>query len=373
MGELTRRTFVQSIGAIAVGNQTTPPATASPASTDSQAAAWPVEAGTVIVNGLDTSTLSQEYLDKTRRAGVGCWHKSLAGLRMFADAHAFVDANSTRVRVATSVREIEQAQADRVIALVFGWQYATEVDDGAASTTNDWLSSPPRTELPAYYHLGLRIAGIAYNVTTTFGGGCLEGTVPLSRAGRALVEQIHKLRIVLDVGGHTGEQTSLDAMAMSSGVPVVCTHTNVAALNDNPRATSNRVLEAIAKSGGVVGLTAINDFINRNRTMAHVAETPWRGLDTLLDQYDYLRKRLGVEHLGLGPDFTFGHSPTRDERMFPPESVDRGPRRFVKGFEDISELPNLVDGFKARGWSRADIDAVLGGNWLRVYRQVWGS
>src|SRR5690606_5026108 len=105
-----------------------------------------------------------------------------------------------------------------------------------------------------------------------------------------LVEQIHKLRIVLDVGGHTGEQTSLDALAMSSGVPVVCTHTNVRALTDNPRCTSDKVFEAIARTGGVIGLTAFNDFHARSRKDAGVLRTPQVGLDKHLDQYDYLKR-----------------------------------------------------------------------------------
>jgi membrane dipeptidase len=330
-----------------------------------------VEAAALFVNGLDVSDLTDAYLDKLAQAGVGCWHKSMSGLRSFADAHSFVDARPARIRVATTVRGIREAHREGVLALVLGWQWADTVDDGAGSRQNDWWSTPPRTELPAYYHLGLRIAGIAYNVSNVFGGGCLENDTPLTRAGSRLVEEIHKLGIVLDVGGHTGERTSLDAIALSSGVPVICSHTNIASLNDNPRATSDRVLEAVAKSGGVIGLTAINDFINRSRAMARLAETPWAGVDRLLDQYDYLRKRLGAEHLGLGPDFTEGLSPQRDERMFPPESIDKGPRRFVKGFESIAELPNLVRGLKDRGWAELEIRQVLGENWLRVYEKVW--
>jgi membrane dipeptidase len=231
-----------------------------------------------------------------------------------------------------------------------------------------------------YYDLGLRIHGICYNVANIFGGGCVDPRVPLTRAGRWLVEQIHAKRILLDVGGHTGEQTSLDALAISSGVPVVCTHTNAAALVPNLRATSDRVLEAIARTGGVVGVTAISDFQTRHagNYRAHGKTSPQASLETHLDQYDYLKKLIGVDHIGLGPDFVWGWGETfnmqADQSItFPPEALSDGPAVTVKDFEDISKLPNLIRGLRSRGWSDAELARVLGGNWIRVYQRVWGA
>jgi membrane dipeptidase len=202
----------------------------------------------------------------------------------------------------------------------------------------------------------------------------------LTRAGTRLVEEIHKLRILLDVGGHTGEQTSLDALAISSGVPVVCTHTNVAAINPNARATTDRVFEAIAKTGGMVGITAISDFQVRNPSnyKAHGPVSPQATLDLQLNQYDYLKKLIGVDHVGMGPDFVWGWGETFDsdpERSitFPPEALSKGPAVTTKDFENISKLPNLVSGLRQRGWTQAELDQVLGANWLRVYQQAWGA
>jgi membrane dipeptidase len=194
-----------------------------------------------------------------------------------------------------------------------------------------------------------------------------------------LVEEVHKLRIVLDDGGHTGEQTSLDALAISTGVPVVCTHTNIAAHKPNPRATSDRVLEAIAKTGGVIGLTAVSDFLMRSAdSLSSGPRSPQATLDDLLDQYDYLKRLVGIEHVGLGTDHTWGWANSyvhtgRDDMQFPPDTMSDGPARLVKDFENISKLPNLERGLAGRGWSQAELDQMIGANWLRVYRRVWGS
>ncbi len=237
---------------------------------------------------------------------------------------------------------------------------------------------PPRTPLRAYYQLGLRILGIAYNVANWFGAGNLEPHIGLTRAGTRLVEEIHQLGILLDVGGHTGEQTSLDAIAMSAGLPAICSHTNVAAITDNPRCISDRLIEAIAKTGGVIGLTAISDFILRSRRDAHIRRTPQATLEQYLDQFEYIRRLVGVDHVGLGPDFVEGGFWRFVERernlvLYPPEMGGEWPFTYAKGFENITELPNVTRGLIQRAWSTGEIRKVLGENWLRVYEKGWGA
>ena len=238
-----------------------------------------IQSSTLVVNGLDPSVLNEKYLDMLKAGGVNCWYGStgytqpFAGIQFFADAYN--DEHKDQIVAARTVREIRQAHQQGMIAYLFGWQDANVLSDAS--------DEPPPTPLRAYYEMGLRFCGINYNVVNIFGGGCLEPQIGLTRAGRRLVEEIHKLRIILDVGGHTGEQTSLDALDISTGVPVICSHTNVRALNDNPRCTSDRVIEAIAKTGGVIGLTAFNDFHARTRHDAHVPRTPQVGLEKHLD------------------------------------------------------------------------------------------
>ncbi len=100
---------------------------------------------------------------------------------------------------------------------------------------------------------------------------------------------------------------------------------------------------------------------------------------THLDQYDHFKRVVGVEHIGLGPDFVFGwgHDFDQDHNLsitFPPDTLsDRGPIQLVEDYEDISKLPNVEDGLRKRGWSREELDLLIGGNWLRVYQQVWGA
>lgn len=335
--------------------------------------------GRIIVDGLDTSVVNEEFLAMARSSEVDCIHISMGDFDSYGQMYRFIDEHSNRVRLATTVAGIKTAKADGVISLVLGSQHANFLEKtlvkGATGRYQPFVDT-----LRAYYELGLRIQGICYNVANVFGGGMLDPRVPLTRAGHKLVEEVHKLNMILDVGGHTGEQTSLDAIAASSGVPVICSHTNAAALNPNPRAITDRLIEAIASTGGVVGLTAISDFHVRNAESAkeHGPTSAAASLDKHLDQYDHLKRLVGVEHIGLGPDFPWGWNEGFNHQgegslTFPTEALGDGNVVLVEGWEDISQLHNVVNGLRGRGWSEKELDALLGGNWLRVYQKVWGA
>ncbi len=323
----------------------------------------------VVVEGLFAGTIRASHLKGMQEGGVHC---GVAGgpsnMDSWASLLRFFDEHRSELVLAGSVAEIRAARAAGKIANVFCWQSA----DALGAGFNGPLGASA-TALRAFYETGLRIVGLCYNVTNPFGAGCLEPAVPLTRAGRRLVEEIHTLRIVLDVGGHTGEQTSLDALAMSKGVPVICTHTNVAAIAANARCISDRVIDAIAATGGVIGITAVNDFHVRAR--GNTGKVPRVGIDAHIEQYEYIRRRVGVDHVGMGTDFVDGMAIPYggvNKEIIPADMVDE-PWRYIDGFDNIAQLPNLIAGFRRRGWSQEEIDKVMGGNWLRVYREVWGA
>lgn len=323
----------------------------------------------IVVDGLSAGSMRQSHLEGMQRGGVDCCVAAGPGdIGSFANLLHFFDHRRTEIVLAKSVAEIRQAQRDGKCSNVFCWQSAEAL--GAAF--NSPLGSS-RTALRAFAEIGLRIVGLCYNVANPFGAGCLEPTIPLTRAGRRLVEEIHHLRLVLDVGGHTGEQTSLDALAISAGVPVVCTHTNIKTLNDNARCTSDRVIDAIAATGGVIGITAVSDFLTRRR--GNTGPVPRATLDQYLDQLDYLKKRVGVDHVGLGPDFVDGmaipYGGGINKEVMTPDLLGE-PWVYVDGFESIAEAPNVARGLRGRGWTETEVNKAMGENWLRVYQRVWG-
>ncbi|HDZ26642.1 MAG TPA: twin-arginine translocation signal domain-containing protein, partial [Candidatus Aminicenantes bacterium] len=316
----------------------------------------------IVVDGLNGSALNEDYLGLMRKVGPYCEYKGIGfgdnQIGVFGQVYDFAARNAKDVTVATSVRDIRDATDSGKIALILGMQMANVISDPMVKS-NSYLTLTHN--LRGYHQLGLRGLGICYNLNNIFGGGCMDHNVPLTRAGRRLVEEIHRLNIILDIGGHTAQQTSLDAIAMSKGVPVVCTHTNPAALNPNPRCISDRLAVAIAKTGGVIGITTISDFHNLNaKTIPpNGAKIAQATLAMHLDHYDHFKRLVGVDHVAMGTDFIWGRH--FDEKpwisiTFPPEASSAGEILPVKGFENISQLPNLIHGLKGRGWSASEID-----------------
>ncbi len=331
-----------------------------------------VHASTLVVDGLDCSPPTDAYAARLRAAGVGCVHLTIedqdprGGHHPFETVGAMLDAPGSSFRLATTVAEVEAIAGEGHIALVLGRQASDPV--GVEHGT-----------LAEYHALGLRITGIAYNRPNRYGGGCLVPEMGLTADGRALVDDVGRLGMLLDVGGHTGERTSLEAIERSDGRPVICSHTALSALNPNRRNTSDRVCEAIARSGGVVGVLAVSDFLARNAANAHEPVTPRASLSLMLDHLDGLRRLVGADHVGLGPDFEeglplHGPMPYPIADAFTPEMVsDRDDLLFVDGFASIDQLPNVTRGLLDRGWPDDDVRKVLGANWLRVYRAAWGG
>lgn len=371
---MKRRDFMKGLAmAGAASGLTGTAAQASPgraAHSPASAPAMPLRQDDIVVEGLFAGAMRLSHLRGMQEGGVHC---GVAGgpsdMASFAALLRFFDEYADEVVLAKSVAEIRAAHARGLISNVFCWQSATVLGDSFNSPIGS-----SATALRAFYEAGLRQVGICYNVANAFGSGCLEPEGPLTRAGQRLVEEMHSLGVILDVGGHTGEQTTLDAIAISDGVPVICSHTNVAAIADNYRCISDRVIDAIAGTGGVIGLTAVNDFHVRGR--GDTGATPHVGIEEHVDQYDYIRNRVGVDHVGLGTDFVDGmaipYGGGINAEIITPDMVSE-PWRFVRGFESIAELPNLIDGLRRRGWTDEEVRKAMGANWLRVYQQVWGG
>ncbi|MDE2981644.1 MAG: membrane dipeptidase [Gemmatimonadota bacterium] len=330
----------------------------------------PLTQDDIVVDGLFAGAMRLSHLREMQEGGAHC---GVAGgpsdMASYAALLRFFDEYADEVVLAKSVAEIRDAHARGLISNVFCWQSATVLGD----SFNSPLGSAA-TSLRAFYEVGLRQIGLCYNVANAFGSGCLEPEGPLTRAGHRLVEEMHSLGIILDVGGHTGERTTLDAIAISDGVPVICSHTNIAAIADNYRCISDRVIDAIAGTGGVIGITAVNDFHVRGR--GNTGPTPHVGIEEHVDQYDYIKNRVGVDHVGMGTDFVGGmeipYGGGINAEIITTDMVSE-PWRFIRGFESIAELPNVIDGLRRRGWTDDEVAKAMGANWLRVYQQVWGG
>ena len=88
---------------------------------------------------------------------------------------------------------------------------------------------------------------------------------------------------------------------------------------------------------------------------------------------------MGIDYIGIGSDFTVGYAqitpPPSQSFLYPPEMTYNQPKGldYVKNFGRVGDLPNLRAELVRRGYSSVDIAKILGGNWMRVFREAWNS
>ena len=200
----------------------------------------------------------------------------------------------------------------------------------------------------------------------------------LSLLGRRWVAECNRLGIVIDLT-HVAERSTLEIMDLSEQ-PVVFSHSNPQALVDNPRNISDEQIERCGASGGMVAVTNWGPLNFREGSTARPT------LSDYLDAIDYVVDKIGVDRVGIGTDMSHGTYPDGDLiRSLSSKStvggpyaqhVENSPRsrlRYVEGFDDYGDLSEVVEALRGRGYGDEDVGRILGGNWLRVFGEVWGA
>jgi membrane dipeptidase len=225
-----------------------------------------------------------------------------------------------------------------------------------------------------YKALGVGMVQLTYNIKNRVGDGCEERTDSgLSRFGLRLVERLNQARVIVDCS-HTGLRTSLDAIEHSQS-PVVLSHSNIASVHPSPRNVPGELMDAIAASGGVMGMVGFPGMVSSSTNPS---------LDQFIAHIDAAVERVGIDHVGLGLDYYTGQAGVVSDEVALrgyQEAINAGiwttaypppPHHYPEGIETPRTLPNLTGRLLGRGYSQPDIRKLLGENWLRVMRTVWG-
>lgn len=240
--------------------------------------------------------------------------------------------------ICTSVQMIEQCLADGQVAAILHMEGAEAID-------------PDFAVLDEFHALGLRSLGPVWSRPTIFAHGVPfrfpstpdtgEG---LSDHGRRLVSRCNQLGVLIDLS-HLNEAGFWD-VAKLSDAPLVATHSNVHALCPHTRNLTDRQLDAIAESDGMVGLNFAAAMLRADGQMR--SDIP---LSTMLEHLDHMINRMGEDRVGLGSDF--------DGAVVPAP------------IGDVAGLPALVAAMRNHGYDEALIAKLCRGNWMRVLALTW--
>lgn len=305
-------------------------------------------------------------------------------LELIDAVKAQVVRHADQMELVTSAEGIERAHREQRFAALIGIEGGHAIEDSLEM-------------LRQYYALGARYMTLTWNNSNGWAdssGDTDDASVPhtkdgLSAFGEEVVREMNQLGMMVDVS-HVSDKTFFRVLSVSRA-PVIASHSNARALCDAPRNLTDEMLRAVANSGGVVMANFFSAFLSpvyrealkkmqpeidkaladaetkakaEGRLFTYVDETkvrrgfmdriPRPPFSVLIDHVDHIARVAGVDHVGLGSDFdgVFGQLP--------------------EGMDSPADFPKITAALMERGYSAADCGKILGGNLLRVFREVEG-
>lgn len=328
-----------------------------------------LHASAIVVDAACPLLEDRRYLDWYIQGGVTVAVPTAASTETASQALRAIA--SWKRAIAEDARLVQVAAADAIVAAKAAGKTGILLHFQGADPIEDDLDL-----VHAYKDLGVGVIQLCYNVKNRVGDGADERTdAGLSYFGVELIKRLNAARVVVDCA-HTGVRTSLDAIAASTA-PVVVSHGNPRALHDSRRNLPDDLIRAIAASGGVIGAVGFPGFVGPETRPT---------LDRFIDHIAYLADLAGVDHVGLGIDYYLGQHPVTPEdaarRQYDawiasgkwrPGTYPPPPHHYPDAIATPRELPNLTARLLARGFAADDVRKVIGANWLRVWRAVWGA
>jgi membrane dipeptidase len=286
-----------------------------------------------------------------------------------------VARHSDVLGLATTADDIERLHREGKIAILMGVEGGHQIEGDLHA-------------LGIFYRLGVRYMTLTHTKNDELGDS--SGDKPrwkgLSPLGRQAVARMNELGMMVDIS-HVSDNTFYDALAASKA-PLIASHSSCRALCSAPRNMTDDMIRALAKNGGVMDINFYSGFLSQayldgygkiekqvenelaeararyakqGKRLSYLEEVrieqrltrdlPVPSYTAIADHIDHAVKVGGIDHVGLGSDF---------------DGVDSAPQ----GMEDVSKLPALVRELARRGYSEEDLEKILGGNVLRVMRQV---
>jgi membrane dipeptidase len=347
------------------------------------------------IGSTDPNDSGQISLDKVRAGNLGAeffsiWvdpqttdasHYDRRAMDLIDAVYLQAQRHPDRMMMAYTVADIERAHREKKFAALMG------IEGGHAIHDDLHL-------LRDFYRLGVRYMTLSWSNTNNWADSSGDIDDPkvqhhngLTDFGKQVVLEMNRLGMMVDIS-HVADKTFWDTIAVTKA-PVIASHSSARALTNAPRNMTDDMLKAVGKNNGVVMVNFFSGFINeefRNAERAQakereaavndylakqkaagkdvqyvdaesiqeqwMARIPRPPLKSLIDHIDHIAKTAGVEHVGLGSDF------------------DGVSGALPEGIHSAADLPKITQALLDRGYSDADVKKILGGNLLRVMREV---
>lgn len=327
-----------------------------------------------IFDGLATHFMDREYIKILMETGINAVHYTVAfttlchlqnlednfemACRSIGRWYRIMEENNDLVELATSIKSMEEIQKKGKIAIFFGFQNGSPIEDNL-----DYLT--------LFHKMGIRFIMLTYNKRNFIGSGGGESRdTGLSDFGLEVVKKMNSLGICIDLS-HCGDKTSYEAIE-ASDKPCIFTHANPICMAPTPRNKSDDLIKFCVSKGGIVGPKhMIGNMVNK------LAEETT--VEDYVDMIDHYVNLVGIDNVSIGADFsgTVGGLAEANAQIEAIRAMNPnayiGKRAKPRGFDRIDGLYNVTRCLVKRGYSDDDIAKIYSGNLCRVLKVIFNE
>ena len=316
----------------------------------------------ILIDNLQYANYSTALFDEMAQAGLSAVHVTICYHENFRQTvenmirwNRHIEAHPDRLMHGRTASDVLQAAAEGKTAIFYGFQNCSPMEDDIGL-------------IEILHQLGARFMQLSYNNQSLLATGCYETEDPgITRFGKQAIAEMNRVGLVIDMS-HSAERSTLDAIEISSR-PISITHANPDWWHPARRNKSDTVLRALTQASGMLGFSLYPH---------HLREGSETSLASFCEMVGEAASRYGAEYLGIGSDLCQNQPDSVVEWMrngrwtrqkdFGEGSADNpGFPEQPNWFSTIRDFPNLAVGLSDVGFSRDEIDGLMGMNWLRFY------
>ena len=376
--QFTRRNFLAKLpGAAALPYV----ATTWPGLAAARKITWPEYGDLIVVDFLASpgpfnseepwDDLSAEMLNSVKESGITAINLTVSAgadleqcFREIAKWEKLIDRHSGLLVKIKTVQDITQAKKENKLGIIYGFQNAA-------------MFGTDLTRVEMFRSLGVGVVQLTYNRRNLVGDGCLEpDNAGLSKLGFELVEELDAQNVIVDLS-HCSQKTTADGIAASKN-PVTISHSGCKAIYNNPRSKDDAELKAMADKGGVLGVYLVPFLVKEG--------TPPTAND-VIKHIEHAINVCGEDHVGIGSDLSINpHNITDEYKQIHRDFIlmrrkagiaapgeDPDVYFYVEELNSPKRMEMVADLLLANGHSSERVEKIIGGNFMRLMKDVWGG
>ena len=317
------------------------------------------------IDNLQYCKWSREVFQINREAGLDAVHVTVVYHEDFDEFNSRVDEwnkhfkdNSDLIFLGKSYRDIEKAKNENKTAIFFGFQNCSPIEDDIGLVEK-------------VYDLGCRFMQLTYNNQSLLATGCFENIDSgVTNFGKEVIKEMNRLGLVIDMS-HSAEKSTIDAINLSQK-PIAITHANPTSWHSAKRNKSDELLKILSKNEGMLGLSLYPH---------HLKDGTNCSLESFCEMVAKTADLMGVGKIGIGSDLCLNQPDSvvewmRNGTWARVKNFGEGTKKnsgFPKQpdwFIDARGFSNLESGLSKVGFSKDEINGVLGDNWFNFYKSM---